>query len=208
MAAYRCVALETCATTAAPPRAAARRRGSSSKRVSAAGPRKLICAIVPMPSGVKLFGRKLTPALLTRTSRTGACVEDTSRANAATEAFDERSSGVVGTSTRSSGHPSMLSRIPRATRAPAWRSRTPSTTRAPRAASARAVASPSPEDAPVTRTVLPVRSTVESRASSSFRVTRDAGGIMARAAAARSPEMAGAGCAARNASARLFLGGA
>ena len=89
--------------------------GASRRRVSAAGPRKLIWAVCPTPSSVCASGMKLVPALLTRMSARGAR-EDTVAANARTLAFESRLSGGP-TVTRSGGQPTEVRISPRDTAA-------------------------------------------------------------------------------------------
>ncbi len=95
-------------------------------------------------------GTAITPALLTRMS--SGPVQ--ARTKAATVDRSLRSSAP----TRTSWLP-VLSLISAATRSPLEVSRTASVTDAPATASARAVSTPIPDEAPVTTAVLPDRST-------------------------------------------------
>src|ERR1700730_15112925 len=116
----------------------------SSRLVSAKWPRWLVPNCSSKPSGVRVSGTCMMPALLIRTSM-GCCHDD---AKART---DDRE-------LRSSSRTSVSLAMPFATARPLTGLRTASTTCAPEWASALAVALPSPLVAPVTMNVLPVKS--------------------------------------------------
>src|SRR5262245_36539913 len=102
-----------------------------------------------MPSTLSRLWAKSAPALLTRTS-SRACHSRKSRARRRTSACDDRSATRCSTE----GLP-VFCRIDSAVASHRSRLRPTSTTRAPRRASSRAVTSPMPAVAPVTRQVLP-----------------------------------------------------
>src|ERR1700733_3608664 len=116
----------------------------SSRLVSAKWPRWLVPNWSSKPSGVRVSGTCMMPALLIRTSM-GSCHDD---AKART---DDRE-------LRSSSRTSVSLAMPFATARPLAGLRTASTTCAPAWASASAVALPSPLVAPVTMNVLPAKS--------------------------------------------------
>ena len=104
---------------------------------------------ISQPSGVRISGQAMTPALLMR-----MCSGPfQAAANVATEAWSARSSRATST---------CLLPVPRvmsaAIRSPASTLRTASVTEAPAPASARAVSTPMPDAPPVTMARRPVRS--------------------------------------------------
>src|SRR6266540_1702035 len=110
-------------------------------------PRKFVCQVSSCPSAVSRRSRTATPALLTRTS-SFVCEPRKRSAARRTEAND-----AMSISRSSARPPSRL--IPSTTVSPRTGFRAPITTPAPILVRARAVSSPMPPVAPVTRTVLP-----------------------------------------------------
>src|SRR5947209_6432784 len=113
----------------------------SSRLVSAKWPRWLVPICSSKPSFVRVSGVAITPAVLTRTSRSPARPS----AKARTEPRSERSSGLTSTAPL----------ISAAAASPLAVSRTASVTRAPARASSRAAILPMPLLAPVTTTARP-----------------------------------------------------
>ena len=141
----RC-ALELTDTTRALPAAA---RAPCSRVARAKWPRWLVANCISQPSGVRIRGEAMIPALLMSMSSGPS----QAAANAATEAWSARSSRATRTC--------LLPVVPvmsSAVRSPASTLRTARVTSAPAPASARAVSMPIPDAPPVTMARRPVRS--------------------------------------------------
>ena len=169
-------------TTRASPAAAS---ASCSPTVSAKCPRWLVANCISCPLGDMVSsGTAITPALFTRMSSGPVHA----RTKAATLDRSLRSTAPTVTAPLP-----VLSRIRSATRSPDDVSRTASVTDAPAAASARAVSTPMPEEAPVTIADLPDRSTP---AMTSAAVDSNPKGVRTGSFMAKSTDVVG-GCVAR-----------
>ena len=144
------------------------REGSCSPMARAKWPRWLVANCNSQPSAVRHSGVAKMPALLTRMC-SGPCHEAT---KASIESRADRSRGATRTAARCRGRP-----MSAAVFSPARMSRTARVTSAPALASARAVSTPMPDEAPVTMARRPVRSTP---ATTSAAVDRASNGVVTR----------------------------